>query len=205
MIKILFYYLCLLHLQMIVLSCTSHSMITQSLWLCLVLTCSSLITANFHNALHTPIKSACHNLQLEACCQLVKINIRMERHKQFSSLIKAEQCLICRKKIGLKSAQGPLDILDHIMGPMGFVIHDIYQINCHTEKWWPVARTAHHHHIAGKGSCLTRFEVKCNLTSQTSVRKSRVLVSVLLWIALFLQIRCQEFTITPVLNHSHVL
>lgn len=30
------------------------------------------------------------------------------------------------------------------MGLAGFVIHDIYHINCHIEKWWPVAKTEPH-------------------------------------------------------------
>lgn len=62
------------------------------------------------------------------------------------------------------------------MRPMGFVIHDIYQINCHTERKKMVSsfqdKPAQHLHIAGKESCPTLFEVKdktpCSLTSQTS-------------------------------------
>lgn len=26
------------------------------------------------------------------------------------------------------------------MGPVGFAIYDTYQINCHTENWWPVIK-----------------------------------------------------------------
>ncbi len=50
------------------------------------------------------------------------------------------------------SLQNSLDILDPIIGPMGFVIHDIYQINCHTEKMVASGqdKTTHHLHIAGK-------------------------------------------------------
>lgn len=60
------------------------------------------------------------------------------------------------------SSQDPLDILDHIMGPMGFVIHDTHQINCHTEKMVASGQdiTTHHLHIAQKGGCSTLSEVK---------------------------------------------
>lgn len=34
--------------------------------------------------------------------------------------------------------------LDPIMGSVGFVIYDTYQINCHTEKWWPVIKPKPH-------------------------------------------------------------
>lgn len=35
-------------------------------------------------------------------------------------------------------------IFGPVMGLVGFVIHDIYHINCHIEKWWPVAKTEPH-------------------------------------------------------------
>lgn len=48
------------------------------------------------------------------------------------------------------------------MGPMGFVIHDIYQINCHKEKTAAGGQdiTTRHVHIAGKGSCPALSELK---------------------------------------------
>lgn len=110
----------------------------------------------------------------------------MGGHRPLFCLIKADgvHC-ICREKIGLKcSSHDPLDILDPIMGPMGFVIHDIYQVNCHTEKTVASGQdeTTHHLHIAGKGSCPTLSEMGDNtshhLTGQKSVGNSRALFSV---------------------------
>lgn len=73
----------------------------------------------------------------------------MRRHRQTPSLIKAEQSVLCLLKEDRfeEFSQDPLDIQDPIMGPMGFVIHDIYQINCHMEKEkkkWPLAKTNPH-------------------------------------------------------------
>lgn len=60
----------------------------------------------------------------------------MVGHRLLFSLIKAERSALYLSKEDRfeVSPQDPLDILAPIMGPMGFVIHDIYQINCHTEK-----------------------------------------------------------------------
>lgn len=60
----------------------------------------------------------------------------MGRQRQLSSLIKAERSVLYLSKQDRfeVSARDPLDILDPIMGPVGFVIHDIYQINCHMKK-----------------------------------------------------------------------
>lgn len=81
----------------------------------------------------------------------------MGRHSQLFSLIKAKPSVLYLSKEDRfeVSSQDPLDILDPIMGPMGFVIHDIYQINCRTGKMVASSqdKPTHHLHIAGKGSC----------------------------------------------------
>lgn len=112
---------------------------------CALLCCfDSLITTHFHSApsfaLHTLSKKVPPHPP--TCYQLVKIDFCTARHRQLFSLIKAERgALYLSKEDRFEvSSQDPLDILDPIMGPMGFVIHDIYQINCHTEKnggQWP--------------------------------------------------------------------
>lgn len=111
----------------------------------------------------------------------------MGRHGHLFSLIKAERSALYLSKEDRfeVSSEDPLDILDSIMGPMGFVIHDIYQINCHTGKNRVAngqGKTTHHLHITGKGSCPSlsagKDKTSCRLTSQTSVGKSRALFSV---------------------------
>lgn len=129
----------------------------------------------------------------------------MLRRGRLFPLIKAEwSVLYCVSRKGFDrfdvSSQGPLDILDPIMGPMSFVIYDIYQINCHTEKkkWWPVSKTNPHiiFILLEKRSGPTRSEgrdkTSCRWSGQTSVRKKRSSISCSLMSRL-------------VLNHSHVL
>lgn len=69
-----------------------------------------------------------------------KNRLLYERHRLLFSFIKAK---LSEERFELTS-QDPLVILDPIMGPTGFVIHDIYQINCHRERWWPAAKTKPH-------------------------------------------------------------
>ena len=64
------------------------------------------------------------------------MDFRLGRHRWLSFLIRAElSVLYLSTEDGFEvSLQDPLDVLNPVMGPMGFVIHDIYQINCHTQK-----------------------------------------------------------------------
>lgn len=61
-----------------------------------------LITTDFHNSVHNSLKITAHIFHLEARSRMVKIDFRTEGRRQLSSLIKAKQYFICRRKIGLK-------------------------------------------------------------------------------------------------------
>lgn len=105
----------------------------------------------------------------------------MEEDMMHFSLIKAERLVLYlsgedRFEV---SSQDPLNILGPIMEPMGFVIHDIYQINCHTEKMVASGQEqpTHHLHIAGRRRCPTLSEVRdeppCHLISQASDKRCK--------------------------------
>ena len=90
------------YLQMVVLSHTSDSVITEAPWLCLVVLfwLSSSVTTHLHKGpslcplpLHPTLllKSARHVLQPKACFKLVNIDVFMGRQRQLFSLIKAGQ------------------------------------------------------------------------------------------------------------------
>lgn len=70
--------------------------------------------------------------------------VRLKGWRRFYPLIKALRSS-CQRKKGLESLHRTLrSILGPVVGLAGFVIHDIYHINCHIEKWWQVAKTEPH-------------------------------------------------------------
>lgn len=57
-----------------------------------------------------------------------------------SSFIKAYLSVLYPLGGSMASLQDPSVVPDSLMGPLGFVICDVYNINCQKEKWWHCRR-----------------------------------------------------------------